>query len=228
VTAAKEIQPPMLVENISIPKQFERELIAQHKLKIERGYTDAEFEHLSKLERDVSKWMSSSIHAAKSLFELHECEAFWRLKADSFEEYCLKLWQYSCSHAYRLKDAGEVIFQLQKAYDDSPNGERKGSEWFPRSEAQLRPLVQLKTQEHRVACWREIVAKTPAYDLTAHVISRKTTSYIEKNKIEIPKKPRPPANPQGALTRLNTAVKDHPRAEQIRRHIEAIQQLFTS
>lgn len=131
--------------------------------------------YMEERESIITLAVRHSLDAARALNEIFTYEGgrLWRREFPSFEAYCRARWDYAKSHAYRLRDCGEFLSDLQL---QSPNGE-----WMPVNEGQVRPVLGLPKEE-RVGCWKEIASETHPSKLTGKVVA----SLVRK------RNPRPP------------------------------------
>jgi len=190
--------------------------------------TKDERKYLKEREKIVTAGFRASITAAKALFEIHGYEGgrLWNREFTTFEAYCRARWEYGKSHSYRLVDCGGFVVDLERQPEaaQSPNGD-----WLPKNEGQIRPLLALK-KEHRVACWKEIIAETAPSELTATMVSRKTKQHAEAQGLEIG--PRPlrdggkTSEASRLLGRLRAATAEHANGEEISLLLDQVEGLI--
>ncbi len=183
------------------------------------GSEDPDTDYLEVREQIIRLALKSSIAAARALYEIHTHKegALWRKNYPSFEAYCRVRWNYGKSHAYRLRDCGELIHRLESS----------GTRRFPISEGQIRPLLQLPP-ENRVDCWRGISADHNPDNLTAKIISDEVGSFAASQCIDIGRRRRsePSQRVVKVLEQLKKVVSGMKRSEDIGRLINQINDLL--
>lgn len=191
------------------------------------GITEAERAQLAKWEKTVSRGLSAGLEAALCLYDIktYRDGILWRENFETFEEYCRTKWDYRKTHAYRLLGAGEFIADLQA----SPIGEKKDCDWFPRSEAHIRPLLALPTKEAKLETWNRIVHETPAKELTAKLVAGKTREVAKEEGILLGKPQRKPSSRQSVLktlAKLESLADSFTQPDRLRRLILSIKELL--
>jgi SAM-dependent methyltransferase len=105
------------------------------------------FDHEKGIEHSVGEvgWHLTAIRDGR----LYRAAGF-----DTFDDYCLKRWNWRRAHAYRMIDAAAVRAQLEL----SPMGDKPPPELLPQSERQLRPLTPIRDDPGTVrAAWDKAV-----------------------------------------------------------------------
>lgn len=170
----------------------------------------------------VGVGVKASIAAAKAVYEIYAYRdgILWNQDHPSIEAYCRAKWDCGKAHAYRLKDCGEFIIELEK---QSPIGD------LPRNESQVRPL-QVLPMGDRVACWTQITAENPGAEITGKFVAQRTRAYVEAHDIKLPVKNKAPvsgkAQAGAALSRLRAAVVDLPEVGRIEALLATVQELI--
>lgn len=190
--------------------------------------TKQERRYLKDREKIVSTGVRASIAAAKALCEIHGYEGgrLWSREFPTFEAYCRARWEYGKSHSYRLVDCGNFVVDLEREAKESqsPSGD-----WLPRNEGQIRPLLALPKQ-HRVACWKEIVAETEPAKVTSIMVSRKTKQHAESNDVQILRRPASKPGKVSEVSRLvgklRTATFEHVNGDQIALLLDEVERLI--
>ncbi|MBI5767884.1 MAG: DUF5131 family protein [Verrucomicrobia bacterium] len=173
-------------------------------------------------EQIVGDGVKASITAAKAIYEIHAYRAgiLWSRDYRSFEAYCRAKWEYGKAHAYRLKDCGEFVVELEK---QSPIGD------LPKNEAQVRPLLALPMSD-RVTCWKEITAANADGGITGKLVAQRTRAYAEAHEIEIPVKSKAPRSGRvhavAALSQLRAAVAVLPQVDKIEALLMTVEELI--
>jgi DNA repair photolyase len=185
--------------------------------------TAADIEFRDEKEKLVSAGVSASIAAAKALHEIFTYKGglIWRQKHKSFESYCREKWDYKKAHSYRLKDAGDFVFELER---QSPKGDH-----VPKNENQIRPLLALP-KENRVDCWKEIVAGKSVEKLTGAAVAEGTRKFADSHKLDLDGNRKAPGSDKNqataALERLRSAVEPLPQAEKIESLLAEVEELI--
>lgn len=137
--------------------------------------------YLAEREKIVSLGIKATIATAKALFEIHSFGGgrLWKAGHPTFEAYCRARWDLKKSQAYRLVECGKFIAGLEKRGqdEDSPFGEK-----LPKNEAQVRPLLSLP-EEHRLECWKGILADAEPADLTAREVNAKVRQFAADHEL---------------------------------------------
>jgi DNA repair photolyase len=175
---------------------------------------DDDIRYQTEREQVVSDGIKASVKAARALWEIHGYRdgLLWRREFRRFEDYCASKWGDSKSNAYRQLKLGEFVSMTK-----SPNGD---SVPLPKSEGQIRGLLDKLPKEHWVDCWSEITGNDDPATLTGAMVEEKARKYARKNKIEtkVPRSGAPP-NPGDRIDRLiaqlRRAIQTHPRAGEI-------------
>ena len=105
--------------------------------------TTREQRELGRAERTIAKGLKSFLEVGMALKEILD-KRLYRQQYETFEEYCIKRWDFSRPRAYQLCAASEVMADLSTNVD---------IRLLPQSEAQARPLTRLKASEHRRRAW---------------------------------------------------------------------------
>ena len=150
---------------------------------------DDDIRYLEEREKIVTRAVNQSLAAAKALHEIkcYRDGLLWRKEFRTFADYCASKWGYQKSHAYRLVETGRLVADIES---HSPRGEKP-----PRNEAQVRQLITLVPEEHRVECWTHIIKDCEPDQLTAREVREKAHSYLSNQGIaqrESAKTPLPP------------------------------------
>jgi DNA repair photolyase len=190
--------------------------------------TKMERHYLSAREKIVTTGVRASISAAKALSEIHGYEGgrLWNQEFSTFQAYCRARWEYGKSHSYRLVECGDFVVDLEGQADafQSPSGD-----WLPKNEGQIRPLLALP-KEHRVACWKEIVAETVSAEVTSNMVSRKAKQHAEFHGVEVlrgtPAKAGKGSEVSKLLGKLRAATFDHINRNQITRLLDEVATLI--
>lgn len=176
--------------------------------------------YLKTRERVIRAAIKSSIAAARALHEIHAYKdgLLWKKDHPSFEAYCRVRWNYGKSHAYRLRDCGGVVGEIESA----------GGSPLPLSEGQIRPLLQLPP-ENRVECWEEITAGHKPEALTARMISDDVGKFAASRNIDIDRhrqQPEPSQRATKILDQLRKVAADMERGADIGKLIDRIHSLM--
>jgi len=91
----------------------------------------------------------------------------YRQSFKTFEEYCIRKWQYAKSHAYRLIGAAETMRIL------SPNWGHSS----PTSEAQVRPLIGLEPEAVKTV-WHNAVKAAKGRRVTAKLVREAAKPFV--------------------------------------------------
>ncbi len=155
-------------------------------------------------ERDdiVKRGIKASIELARALHEIYTYRdgLLWKHKYGSYAHCCQEVWGISRSHSYRLLEIGGLV---QAMLEVSPNGD-----WLPRSEGQIRPLIACVAEEHRVECWKLIVAETNPTNLTGAMVQEKVQKFAKDKDWAKKKEPVPAITPeQRALSEIEKLQK---------------------
>ncbi|MBX3742109.1 MAG: hypothetical protein KF712_14015 [Akkermansiaceae bacterium] len=150
--------------------------------------------YLKARERIVRAAIKSSVAAARALHEIHTYKdgLLWKKDHPTFEAYCRVRWNYGKSHAYRLKECGGFIGEIESA----------GGSPLPLSEGQIRPLLQLPPQ-NRVECWEKITAGHKPEELTARMIADDVGKFAASRNIDIDRHRQQPEPSQRATKILD-------------------------
>jgi len=124
--------------------------------------TEEDRRYRDQREEIVNTGIRAGIALARAIHDIHSYRGgvLWRAEFRSFADYCRSRWAYGKAHGYRLLDAGGFLASLDAS--QSPIGDS-----LPVSESQIRPLLSLVPEEHRIECWREITAGRETANLTA-------------------------------------------------------------
>lgn len=121
-------------------------------------------ERLVKLETLIARNQEGFYKIGKALKEIRDNRLYKQAFFKSFEAYTRERWDMGKSHAYRLIQFYEVIYNL------SPIGDK-----LPANESQARPLTQLDSIEQR-QLWKEIIEsgmELTARNIKKFIVSRK-------------------------------------------------------
>lgn len=176
--------------------------------------------YLKTREQVIHLAIKSSIAAARALHEIHTYNdgLLWRKDHPTFETYCRVRWNYGKSHAYRLRECGGLIGEIESA----------GGSPLPLSEGQIRPLLQLPP-ENRVECWQKITAGHKPEELTARMISDDLGKFAASRNINVKRPRQQPKASQRAtkiLDQLRKVVAGMERSEDLGKLIDRIHSLL--
>ncbi len=115
-------------------------------------------ERLTQLETLIAGNQESFYRIGQALKEIRDNRLYKQALFDTFEAYTRARWDIGKSHAYRLIQSYEVIYNL------SPIGDK-----VPTNESQVRPLTQLDVLEQR-SIWKAII--NSGMELTARNINK--------------------------------------------------------
>lgn len=128
-------------------------------------------ERLLELETLIARNQESFYKIGRALKEIRDNHLYKQTLFDTFEAYARARWDMGKSHAYRLIQSYEVIYNL------SPIGDK-----LPANESQARSLAQLDSLEQR-SIWKAIL--NSGMELTARNIKK----FIELQKTAPVSKP---------------------------------------
>jgi hypothetical protein len=114
--------------------------------------TTREHREFERAERIIVRGLRSFLEVGMALKEIRD-QRLYRQQYETFEEYCIKRWDFSRPRAYQLCAASEVMADL------STNVHNR---LLPESEAQARPLTRLKEKKHRKRAWEMAVRMAAA------------------------------------------------------------------
>lgn len=134
----------------------------------------------------VARGLSATIASAKALSQIFSYKGgvLWKATHSSFKKFCRDRFELERSHAYRLRDAGDLVIEFERLF---PRGDQ-----VPVNEKQLRPLFRLP-QEQRLVVLSELVAETPAAKLTNKMVSARVESELAKLPPSAMSEKNPPA-----------------------------------
>jgi hypothetical protein len=124
--------------------------------------TSSERDRLADLEQAIRSGFRAFIEVGTALLEIRD-NRLYRESHPTFEAYCLDVWGLKQSRAYQLLEAAKVAGNL--AVQSSTIVE------VPANEAQVRPLVQLKSDQQREV-WQEAVQTAPKGKVTAKHVQK--------------------------------------------------------
>jgi hypothetical protein len=127
--------------------------VTQQQITAVEKISHAERDSLSTCEAIIERGLRSFYEVGAALTRIRD-ERLYRATYGTFEEYCLKRWNWGKAYAYRQIAAAEVVANL------SPIGD------VPQTESQARPLVGLRPQEQRVV-WGKAVEESKGKQPTA-------------------------------------------------------------
>jgi site-specific DNA-methyltransferase (adenine-specific) len=104
--------------------------------------TTREQRELGRAERTIARGLKSFLEVGTALKRIRD-ERLYREQFDTFEEYCIRRWDFSRIRAYQMCAASEVVADLSTVVNIPPPG----------NEAQARPLTRLKEKKHRKRAW---------------------------------------------------------------------------
>ena len=123
--------------------------------------TITEQRELEKLETIIENGRKSFIEVGIALTQIRDSRLY-RETHKTFEEYCLKRWQYARRRAYQFIDSVRVIENVHHGTQ---------IEILPTNERQIRPLTHLEPEQQREA-WQKAIETAPAGGITAkHVVA---------------------------------------------------------
>ncbi|PTY03662.1 hypothetical protein DB347_20735 [Opitutaceae bacterium EW11] len=172
--------------------------------------TKDESNFLRSREEIVSEGVKASMAAAKALAEIYDYDdgKLWRAGGFAkFEDYCRARWGYERAHAYRLRECGAFVRQLE----DSPIGDIS----LPTHESQVRPVLRLPEGD-RLRVWKKVARGARDEQLTAKVVAEAAEEYAEAKGISLGTKKAPVPLKQRvaqALIRVDALVAKLPREE---------------
>ena len=105
--------------------------------------TTREQRELGRAERTIARGLKSFLAVGMALKEIRD-KRLYRQHYDTFEEYCIRRWDFSRIRAYQICAASEVVADLSTVVNIP----------LPGNEAQARPMACLKTAKHRRRAWR--------------------------------------------------------------------------
>ena len=109
--------------------------------------TTREQRELGRAERTIARGLKSFLSVGLALKDIRD-KQLYRQQYDTFEEYCIRRWDFSRPRAYELCAASEVMADLS-ANADIP--------MLPENEFQTRPLTRLKDPAQRRRAWQTAV-----------------------------------------------------------------------
>ncbi len=220
VTLGKAAIPENVVATCSTPSSHPAVASAD-------GLTQDDADYLDQREKIVSLGIKATIATAQALFDIHSYGGgrLWKAGHSTFESYCQKRWDLKKSQAYRLVECGKFLADLETdgKTDDSPFGEK-----LPKNEAQVRPLLSLP-EEHRMECWKGILADAVPADLTAREVNAKVRQFAADR--ELPGftsgkqdggKMMAAAKPLGSLRKIAIGHANRARLSELLDEIEAL------
>jgi hypothetical protein len=98
---------------------------------------------LGRAERTIARGLKSFLAVGMALKEIRD-KRLYRQQYDTFEEYCIRRWDFSRIRAYQICAASEVVADLSTVVNIP----------LPGNEAQARPMACLKTAKQRRRAWR--------------------------------------------------------------------------
>jgi DNA repair photolyase len=130
-------------------------------------------------EEIVTSATKINLCASEALWQImtYKDGLLWRKDFQTFVKYCRSRWGCEKSHAYRHLKIGGFLARLENG--DSPIGENR-----PQNESQVRLLLTKVPEEHQVDCWKSIVAKVPASELSARIVATETGKYLKKKGLD--------------------------------------------
>jgi DNA repair photolyase len=189
----------------------------------------ADQQYLDEREQLVAAGLKASIAASKALFEIatYGDGRLWKERFDSFEDYCRIKWGYQKQHAYRLKNCGEFVHELESlpATKQYPKGY-----YLPLAETHVRAVLELPKEE-QVPFWKELVAETPPADLTAKVVRHEVIEHVKETDPEkfAKKKHRPLSDKRRAaiaLEKLKAAIEALDAKDKITGLLDKVEELI--
>jgi hypothetical protein len=105
--------------------------------------TAREKRDLEKAEGRIARGLKSFLAVGMALKEIRD-NRLYREDFKTFEEYCARRWDFTRIRAYQICAASEVVADLSTIVNIP----------LPENEAQARPMVRLKTTQHRRRAWR--------------------------------------------------------------------------
>lgn len=123
--------------------------------------TLVEIARLGELEQVVETGLTVFVKVGNALLEIRDSRLY-RQQFPTFEAYCRERWGLKQSRAYQLLDAAVVVGNLQSSTIVE----------LPKTESQARPLTRLEPEVQREV-WQDVVASTPADQITARVVEEK-------------------------------------------------------
>lgn len=125
--------------------------------------TPEEKEDFKRLDRIVRRGVAAFMEAGKALSKIHDGK-LWRAGGHTtWEGYCRVVAGISKSYAHRLMQTSEIASELTETLSIGNDS----SLLNPVSEAQIRPLIQLKESDQRVDAWKSAVEKANGGSPTA-------------------------------------------------------------
>lgn len=182
--------------------------------------TAEEAKELKRLEATVDRGVEATFEMWLALHEIRTYEngLLYRSQGfDTFEDYCRSRWDYAKSHAYRLAACGQFVATLSEFH--SPKGE---SLPLPRSEAQIRPILELP-EDRRLEAWAHAIEVAPPEELTGRIVAARVREFSGK---KAPRKSTPEARALRALGALRAAVEGLPEAAEIGRRLRGVEGLI--
>lgn len=105
--------------------------------------TTREQRDLERAERTIARGLRSFLAVGTALMEIRD-KRLYRDHFKTFEEYCLRRWDFSRIRAYQICAASEVVGDLSTIVNIP----------LPENEAQARPMARLKAPKHRKRAWK--------------------------------------------------------------------------
>jgi hypothetical protein len=105
--------------------------------------TTREQRELGRAERTIARGLNSFLEVGLALKAIRDQRLYCQ-QYDTFEEYCIRRWDFSRIRAYQICAASEVVADLSTIVNIP----------LPGNEAQARPMACLKTAKHRRRAWR--------------------------------------------------------------------------
>jgi hypothetical protein len=143
-------------------------------MNISTALAQPEVSALAECEAVIQRGVDAFLDVGNALLRIRD-EQLYRAEFPTFEEYCLKRWQFTRPNAYRLIAAAKVVGHL------SPIGD------IPSSESVCRPLTVLPPPKQREA-WEAAVTASPNGQPTARqvaeAVSDLTPRYVPENGLQ--------------------------------------------
>jgi DNA repair photolyase len=145
-----------------------------------RDLTDADIQYLKKREDLVHAGVRASIAASEAIFEIYSYEngLLWKKEFQKFEHYCHEKWGYARANAYRAKETGRFLADLQQFGSQLPDDAVPVK--LPINAGQIRPLLEKVPKGKQVACWEQIVDKHDPSDLTGMIVEQLAREFVQK------------------------------------------------
>src|SRR5215471_8504062 len=115
---------------------------------------------LEELEVIIDKGRKSFVEVGNALAEIRDT-GLYRVKNDTFEDYCKERWGFTKPYAYRLMKGAEIVGEMVP----------HGTTALPNNEHQTRQLARLEDPEVRQEVWDRVL-ETDGENASASVVKQ--------------------------------------------------------